>query len=200
MDDIVKPIGKWISENVPFAVLIGLFIFCLFFEVSKVQVYPLRWLWRTISWPFKKIDEQRTQSFKNIVNGMKTDLDTKLEEMKNGTNQNCIVAQENFVKLEGRFNDLDLRFDELDKKQAETEERLDQLAAARIKNHVFNFARQCRNGEKHSVADFKNLTEEHKEYERLVKRHGWSNDVYSHDYAYIMKVYDKGNEEGTFLE
>ena len=207
MDDIIKPVAEWISQNIPLSIGIGIFIFCLFFEVSKIKVYPLKWLWKLIAWPFKKIDKQRTESFKGIVNSMKEDLEKNLMEMQKGTTQNCVVAQENFAKLEnrfneldGRFNELDSRFDELDSKQAETDERLDKLKADRIKNHVFNFARQCRNGERHSVADFKNLVKENEIYNDLVKRYGWENDVYTHDYAYVLKMYDKCNEEGTFSE
>ena len=207
MDDIIKPVAEWISQNIPLSIGIGIFIFCLFFEVSKIKVYPLRWLWKAISWPFKKIDEQRTESFKGIVNSMKTDLEKNLTEMQKGTMQNCVVAQENFAKLEGRFNELDGRFNELDnrfddlgKKQSETDERLDQLAAARIKNHVLNFARQCRKGELHSREDFANLIREHTLYTQLVEKYHWDNEVYQHDYEYILRVYDKCNDEGTVLE
>ncbi len=192
MGDVLKPVGQWIAGNIPLSVGIGLFIFCLLFEISKIKIYPLKWLWKAISWPLKKIDEQRTESFKNLMNGLKTDLDSRLIEMQNGTNKNCEVVQENFKKLETRFNELDARFDKLDAKQIETDERLDKLAASRIKNHVLNFARQCRKGEDHSHEDYANLFKENKEYELLVEKHGWENDVYFHDFAYIKTQYDAG--------
>ena len=53
MGDIVKPVAQWISQNVPWAVLIGIFVISLFFEISKIKVYPLKWLWKLISWPFR---------------------------------------------------------------------------------------------------------------------------------------------------
>ena len=77
---------------------------------------------------------------------------------------------------------------------------LDRLAAARIKNHVLNFARQCRKGEAHSHEDFVNLFKENREYEALVAKYKWENDVYKHDYAYIQRVYDQHNNNGDFLE
>lgn len=193
MGDIIKPVTQWISQNVPWTILIVIFIVSLFFEISKVKVYPLKWLWKSISWPFRKIDEQRTNSFKNIVVEFKSDMETKLTEMTESSNSNCAAVKACFV-------DLEKRFDKLDAKQQETEERLDLLAAARIKNHVLNFARQCRKGEPHSHEDFVNLFAENKEYEKLVKKYSWDNDVYKHDFAYIKRVYDECNNRGEFLE
>lgn len=204
MGDILKPVGQWIAGNIPLSVGIGLFIFCLLFEISKIKIYPLKWLWKCISFPFKKIDEQRTQSFKNIVisfqsdfdaklNGLTASFDSKLTEMAQSQNSNCATVK-------ACFTDLEKRFDKLDEKQQETEERLDTLAAARIKNHVLGFARQCRKGESHSHEDFANLFRENKTYEELVKKYGWENDVYIHDFAYIKRVYDDHNDKGDFLE
>lgn len=204
MGDLVKPVSQWIANHIPLSVGIGLFIFCLLFEISKIKIYPLKWLWKAISFPFRKIDEQRTQSFKNIIVSFKSDFeskmkdlsdsfDAKLSEMTDSQNQNCSAVKAGFV-------DLKKRFDKLDEKQQETEERLDALAAARIKNHVLNFARQCRKGEKHSHEDFANLFKENKTYEELVTKYGWENDVYKHDFAYIQRVYDDHNDKGIFLE
>ena len=193
MGEISKVVGQWIADNVPWVVLIGVFLFCLFFEVSKIQVFPLKWLWKIISWPFKKIDEQRTDSFKNLLTELKTDIDTRMNEMHADSFANCSSVKECFVGLERRF-------DRLDEQQRQTEERLDMLAAARIKNHVLNFARQCRKGEPHSHEDFANLFKENKEYQKLVEKYGWENDVYTHDYAYIQRVYDNHNNNNDFLE
>lgn len=184
MGDVVKPFGQWISENIPLFVGILLFIFCVFFEISKIKIYPLKWLWKSISWPFKKIDEQRTGSFKNLIENLKSDIDTKLLDMSKSSEANCAAVKSCFTNLEKRF-------DKLDEKQQETEERLDLLAAARIKNHVLNFARQCRQNIPHSHEDFVFLFQENAEYQALVKRYHWDNDVYKHDYAYILRVYDE---------
>ena len=78
MNDLVKPVGQWIADNIPLSIGISLFLFCLFFEISKIKVYPLKWLWKAISWPFRKIDEQRTTSFKNIVITFQNEINTKL--------------------------------------------------------------------------------------------------------------------------
>ena len=193
MGDILKPVGEWISNNIPLSIGIALFLFCLFFEISKIKVYPLKWLWKLISWPFKKVDEQRTASFKNIVLELKTDIDAKMTELHNDSMSNCTSVKE-------CFTDLEKRFDSLDEKQKETEEKLDKLAAARIKNHVLNFARQCRTGIPHSHEDYRNLFEEAKIYDQLVAKYQWTNNVYKHDFEYIQKHYDKCNMNNSFLD
>lgn len=212
MGDIVKPVAQWISNNIPWAVLIALFIVSLFFEISKVKVYPLKWLWKLISWPFRKIDEQRTQSFKAIVKTFQTDIDGKLQKMTDEFNANLETMSSaqtaNCTAVKSCFTELEKRFDKLDDRQQETEERLDKLAAARIKNHVLNFARQCRKGELHSREDFRNLFEECKLYESLVEKYQamderrkkeWENNVFVHDFAYIEHVYDECNIKHMFL-
>jgi len=191
MGDIVKPIGTWISNNIPLSVGIGLFIFCLFFEISKVKIYPLSWLAKIISYPFKKANEKQADSVKNLISELRTDIDTKLGEIAEESSRNCKAVRESLAELEKRF-------DKLDDKQTETEERLDMLAAARIKNHVLNFARQCRKGELHSHEDFANLFAENTEYQKLVAKYHWSNDVYKHDFAYIQRMYDECNNNGFF--
>ena len=193
MGEVTIVVGQWIADNVPWAVLIDIFILSLLFEISKIKIYPLKWLWKLIAWPFKKIDKQRTESFKALINELKIDIDNKMREMHEDSMSNCASVKACFVEL-------DKRFDKLDAKQNETEERLDMLAAARIKNHVLNFARQCRKGEPHSHEDFSNLFKENKEYEILVEKYGWDNDVYKHDYAYILRVYDECNNKGSFLD
>lgn len=195
MGEVTKVVGQWIADNVPWAVLIGIFIFCLFFEISKIKVYPLRWLWRLISWPFRKLiqktNEQLTNYFKQTMADLRDDINTKMAEIRDDSNKNCAAVKK-------CLGDLEKRFDKMDEKQSETEERLDALAAARIKNHVLNFARQCRKGEPHSHEDFANLFRENKQYESLVEKYGWENDVYKHDFAYIVRMYDECNDNGVF--
>ena len=192
MNEIVKPVAQWISNNIPLSIGILLFVFCIFFEISKVKIYPLKWLWRAISWPFRKIDEQRTQSFKKLMEEMKADMDTKLKEMTASANENCNQVKACFKDLSQQLSDLETRFDNLDAKQVETDERLDRLSAARIRNHVLNFARQCRKGEPHSHEDFSNLADEVSEYKVLVEKYKWENDVFKNDWAYILELYRNG--------
>lgn len=190
MNELTKPFGQWVANNIPLTIGVCLFFFCLLFEISKVKIYPLKWLWKLITWPFRKINEKRTNSIQNLFADLKADIDNQLKQLSSGTTQNCTVLKE-------RFDSMEKRFDKLDTQQRDTEERLDKLAAARIKNHVLNFARQCRKGEPHSHEDFANLFNENKEYEILVEKYNWENDVYAEDYGYVKRVYRKMCDEGT---
>ena len=192
MGEVTKPVAQWISNNIPLSVGLVIFLFCLLFEISKVKIYPLRWLWKLITWPFRKAEEQRTTAFKALIADLKKDIDATISEMHKESMKESSEVKEGFLELKKRF-------DNLDAKQAEAEERLDMLAAARIKNHVLNFARQCRKGEPHSHEDFSNLFAENREYQLLVEKYGWDNEVYKHDYAYVLRVYDECNDKGLFI-
>ena len=202
MNDIIKPVATWISQNIPWTVLILLFVFGTLFEISRVPIYPVKWTWRLICLPFKKLNEHRKKYIKSLFDDLKKDIDTQLTNLNSSTHNNCET-------LKAQFGSMSARFDNLDARQIETEERLDKLAAARIKNHVLNFARQCRKGEPHSHEDFANLFKENQEYELLVEKYQkmdekhkkeWENNVYKHDFEYIQRVYDECNNKGEFLE
>ena len=222
MGDLVKPVGQWIADNIPLAVGIVLFIFCLFFEISKVKVYPLKWLWKLISWPFRKIDEQRTNSFKNIVISFQSDMeqkldsvtasldtrfnditisfDNKLNEMSTAQNSNCTAVKTCFTELEKRF-------DTLDTKQSETEERLNEIdkkqdmqTADRIRTHVLNFAEDLRRGNRRTKEDFDLLLDEDKAYELIMEKYEESNNVYCHAIKFVNKKYDEFMDNDGFAK
>lgn len=222
MGDLVKPVGQWIADNIPLTVGIILFIFCLFFEISKIKVYPLKWLWKLISWPFRKIDEQRTNSFKNIIITFQSDMETKLdavtasldtrfndvsvtfdnklEEFSTAQNANCTAVKACFTELEKRF-------DTLDAKQSDTEDRLNEIdkkqdmqTADRIRTHVLNFAEDLRRGNTRTLEDFNLIIGEDKDYEQIMEKHNESNNVYCHAIKFINKKYDEFMETDGFAK
>ena len=69
-----------------------------------------------------------------------------------------------------------------------------------IRAHVLDFANSCYNKRKHTKQEFDNIIDENSKYEELVKKHDVTNDVYKEDYAFVMKVYHRCQEEGTFLK
>ena len=154
----------------------------------------LRKRWKLVSWPFKKIDEQRTSSFNALVTELKTDIDGKFTDIAKTSEENSKNLEKRFDAIDDKFVEMDGKLSSLVDDQTKTQEQLDALAAARIKNHVLNFARQCRKGEQHSHEDFANLFRDHKIYSALVTRYGWDNDVYTHDFDYIThnlgKIYN----------
>lgn len=190
MGEIFKPVAQWISGNVGWSVLLVIFVLSLFFEFSKIKLSPItalcRWIGDRITSglradiaDLKKSTDDRLAATEQHITELKDSMSNSLEELKAKTS----------------FNDA-----EFQRQQKEIEERLDRLAAARIKAHVLTFSRQCRNQEKHTHEDFMNLIEENAEYERLVKKYGWKNDVYKEDYEFVMEIYRKCLRDNSFLK
>ena len=222
MGDLVKPVGQWISNNIPLSIGIALFIFCIFFEISKIKVYPLKWLWKLISWPFRKIDEQRTNSFKNIIISFQSEMETKLDSVTasldtrfndvsitfdNKLNELSTVQNNNCAAVKSCFTELEKRFDALDAKQSDTEIRLNEIdkkqdmqTADRIRAHVLNFAEDLRRGNLRTLEDFNVIMKEDENYEEIMKRYEIKNNVYFHAIKFINKKYDEFTETDGFAK
>lgn len=193
MGEIFKPVTQWISTNVGWSVLLGLFILSLFFEFSKIKLSPITAL-------FKWIGDRLTAGLKVEISELRENTDKRFDEMKAETDQNLKELKDSvnasMAELTAKSN---LNDSEFQRKLDDIEEKQDLQICSRVKAHVLNFSRQCRNGEKHSLEDFKNLFQENLEYSRLVEKHGWINDVYKHDFAFIERVYDECNANNDFL-
>lgn len=176
MNEIVKPAAQWISQNLGWTAIFLLFFFSLFFEFSKIKLSPITTF---LNW----IGERLTHGLKNDIENMRTETEQKineldrkqtaaLEEIKNNAQYNCKETQNRLEKIE---------------------EQIDAQQADRIKVHVLNFSRSLRVGEQHTEEDFQNLIKENEEYERIVKKHGWKNDVYKADYEFFYSKYQQGD-------
>ena len=193
MGEIFKPVGQWIAGNVGWSVLLGLFILSLFFEFSKIKLSPItavcKWIGDRITSGLRADMADLKQSTDRQIAEMKAITDSKLTEIREFVSVSLGEIKErtaaNEAESERRENDIELR--------------LDNLSASRIKAHVLAFGRQCRNHEKHTQEDFKNLIAENAEYERLVKKYEWQNDVYKEDFAFIMEIYRKCIRDNDFL-
>lgn len=189
MNEILKPAGEWIAQNVSLTVLIVIFILSIFFKIPKKEVNVLGWF---VGWVGKSF----TRELRNDIQGMKTDsnkqisdlrtdldafeerTNTSIAQMQSGTTQNCEL--------------LKTRLDAMEKSN-------DMQTVRQIKTHVLNFANSCMNGGRHTVKDFRNIIKENKEYEALVEKYGLVNDVYKDDFEYIMEVYHECKRTRSFL-
>ena len=180
MNEIVKPAAQWISQNIGWTAVLILFIFSLFFEFSKIKLSPitafLRW-----------VGDRLTGGLKADIESLRTDTEAKIQELDEKTS----------AALEEIKNSADFNCKKTQIKLDEIERQQDIMAAARIKAHVLNFSRSLRIGEKHTEEDFQNLIKENEEYEALVKKHNWTNDVYKADYEYF---YEKQNRSATAIQ
>lgn len=194
MSEIAKPVIQWIGENTGWTVAIVVFIFSLFFEFSKIKLSPIT---AVLHW----IGSRLTGSLKADIADLKTETNKKIEELKNGTEQKIIDLDNrttealNEIKSNAATN-----CQETKTKLLEIEESQDRQAAERIKIHVLDFSRSLRVGGKHTEEDFKNLIKENEEYQRLVAKHKWTNDVYKADYEFFYREFQRCQKENDFLK
>lgn len=189
MGEILKPFTQWTAGQIGMGVAGVIFVLSLFFEFSKIKLSPFTAL-------FKWIGDRITAGLRADIADLKKTTDDKFAEMKKDTDERMNRLEDAVAQIREKNIQSD---DKFQKQLAEIEERQDLQMASRIKAHVLNFSRQCRNGEKHSIEDFKNLFQENLEYSQLVAKHGWVNDVYKHDFAFIERVYDECNANNDFL-
>ena len=179
MSELVKPAAQWISQNVGWTALIILFVLSLFFEFSKIKLSPIT---AFLKW----IGDKLTSDLKKDIADLKKDTEQKIKDLDDKTTNTL-----NEIKTSAQYN-----CKQTQDKLIEIERKQDLQAISRIKAHVLNFSRSLRMGEKHTEEDFKNLIKENEEYEFIVKKHGWNNDVYKADYQFFYQKY----QEGDFLQ
>ena len=181
MGEVSKTVGEWIVANFGWSVILFLFLFSLFFEFSKIKLNPITAL-------CKRIGNAFTAGVKQDIEELRKDTNKRFEEFEGKTSKALRDIKENASANCATMKD----------KLNEIEEKQDNQAASRIKAHVFNFAKECYRGEKHTKGDFENVINENKIYERLVEKHGWKNDVYTKDFAYIEREYQRCLDEHDF--
>ena len=179
MNEVLKPVGQWISQNVDMTVLAVIFVFSIFFKIPKKEINILGWFIGWIGKCFSK--ELRTEIIQ-----MRQNFDTKTNDLKNDLDAFKEKAKENYKSLETRMGNM--------------EESNDMQTIRQIKAHVLDFANSCLNGRKHTKQDFENIIKENEDYESLVSKYGLRNDVYTEDYKYIMKIYHTCQEKHSFLK
>ena len=193
MNEIVKPVGVWIGQNVGWSVLIVIFIFSLFFEFSKIKLSPITALF---SW----IGNRLNGGLNTAIQEMKENTDEQFAELKQDYDEKFHQLEDNFTQsLEDIKVQTAIKDEELKRNLQMIEEQQDRQAASRIKAHVLNFANSLMNKERHSKEDFENLIKENKEYEALVEKHKWENDVYKEDYKFFLEEYHRCQRENDFL-
>ena len=194
MNEVLKPVGEWIAHNVPFFILIVLFIFSLFFKIPKKEVHLFSWLLSKLGDALlggvKKDIKELRQDSADMLDKLKTDTDarfsrldeitkTRFDEIALKNNDNCQMMQR--------------RLDEIEKKQ-------DMQTADRIRTHVLNFAEDLRRGNLRTEEDFNLLLQEDVIYEAIIEKYHEKNNIYAHAIRFINKKYDEFNETNGFAQ
>ena len=136
-----------------------------------------------------KIEELKTD-YNDKIAELRTDLDgfekktsKDIGEIKSGTTMNCEMLK-----------------NRLDEMEAAQQRSNDMQTVQTIRAHILDFANSCFNKRKHTKREFENIIDENSMYEELVKKYNIKNNVYKEDYEFILKVYHKCQEEGSFLK
>ena len=181
--DFAKSVLEWMLQHWGFTIVLILFLLSCLFKLTKREIDPLG---AVIGW----IGRHLTKDVRKDVETLKTDLDAfekkttkEIGDIKAGTTKNC--------------TDLKERMDEMEAAQQKSN---DMQTVSTIRAHVLDFANSCYNKRKHTKLEFDNIINENTQYQKLVMKYGLENDVYKEDFDFIMKVYHKCRDEGTFLK
>lgn len=189
MSEFLKPAGQWLSQNVPLAVILVLLVLSIFFKIPKKEVNILGWFVGWVGKAFTKSLRDDIHTMKADSNQQISDLRTDLDDFERTTNESIAALQT------GTNNNCTMLKDRLDA----MEKSNDMQTVRQIKAHVLDFANSCLNHRKHTKKDFDNIIKENEDYEELCKKHNLKNDVYTEDFAYIMKIYHRCQDEDSFL-
>lgn len=192
MGEVLKPVGIWISENVPWAVLIILFLFSIFFKIPKKEVNVLGWICGKISGfvfgGIKKdiadLKADNAEKFRDL----KSDTDTRIRQLEDKTkarfDEIILANNHNCQTMQTRLNDI--------------EKKQDMQNVSRIKVHVLNFAEDIRKHGMRTKEDFDGILDEDREYKSLVEKYKLENNKYTHAIKYINDKYDEGMRDNSF--
>lgn len=222
MSEVAKTVGQLMVNNLSMAVIIILFILSGLFKITKKELDPIG---KIAGWLGKKL----TEDVKKDVAGVKTDVEnlktstedefkkikedrsSKIDELKKDYNDQIMSLKGNIDAFEERTNiniddivkstkkncqDLKKRLNELEKSSIKSN---DLQTIRQIREHILDFANSCMNKRSHTKSEFEAIIEENAQYEELVKKYRIKNDVYKEDYEFIMKIYHKCQDEGSFL-
>ena len=194
MSEVSKAVGQWIVGNLGWTVIICLFVLSGLFKITKIEINPIGWV---IGW----IGKYLTKDVRKDVKDLKEDTNTKIKELREDLDgfEERTNAGIDEMKEKTSAN-CELLKNRLDSMERATKYSNDMQTVRQIKAHVLDFANSCMNKRKHTKKDFENIIDENTQYERLVKEYGLVNDVYTEDFTFIMKVYHKCQDEGSFLK
>lgn len=191
--DLGKTVGQLLVNNLSITIIVILWIigrFLSLFSIKKKEINPLAWLTGKIGKAITKDVQKDVSDLRNDTQALRTDLDDfekktikDIGEIKTGTVKNC-------ESLKTRLNEM----------EAAHQKSNDMQTVQTIRSHILDFANSCFNKRKHTKREFENIIDENAQYEDLVKKYGIKNNVYKEDYDFILKVYHKCQEEGSFLK
>lgn len=212
MSEITKAVGQWIISNLGWTAIIILFLLSCIFKITKKEIDPLGaiigWFGKALTKDVRADISELKKDTEKKFNEIKLDRAAKVDELKKDYNSQITALKSDLDSFEGRTNKSISEIkcgttencEQLKKKLAQMEKSNDLQTVRQIKAHVLDFANSCLNGRRHTKKDFENVIKENEDYERLTKKYKLKNNNYKEDYAYVLKIYHKCRNEGSFLK
>ena len=216
MSEIADAVGQWIINNVGWSIVIFLFFLSGLFKITKREIDPLGWI---IGWFGKALTKDVRKNIQELqietrtkFSEIKHDRNAKVDELKGDYNEQISALKSDLDSFEkstnqnisemkkGTENNCQTLKKRIDEMEAATQKSNDMQTIRQIKAHVLDFANSCMNKRKHTKKEFENIIDENTQYEQLVKKYKLVNDVYKEDFAYVMRIYHKCRDEGSFLK
>lgn len=79
------------------------------------------------------------------------------------------------------------------------EKAIDENEIDRIRWEVLDFANSCRNKRRHTKDEFDHIISQNDKYHKLLDKYDMENGVFDAEYAYILRLYKKCQDENDFL-
>lgn len=79
------------------------------------------------------------------------------------------------------------------------EKTIDENEIDRIRYEVLDFANSCRNNRRHTKDEFEHIIDLNDKYHKLLEKYELENGVFDAEYAYILRLYKKCQDENDFL-
>lgn len=79
------------------------------------------------------------------------------------------------------------------------ERTIDENKIDAIKWEILEFANSCRNNRRHTKEEFDHIIEQNDKYHKLLDKYDMENGVFDAEYAYILKLYKRCQEQNDFL-
>lgn len=90
-------------------------------------------------------------------------------------------------------------FEPFDARLEAVEKKIDENEMDRIRWEVLDFANSCRNNKQHTKEEFDHIVDLNDKYHKLLEKYDVENGVFDVEYAYILKLYKRCQDQNDFL-
>lgn len=90
-------------------------------------------------------------------------------------------------------------FEPMNGKLDAMEKTIDENEIDRIRWEVLDFANSCRSKRRHTKDEFDHIIAQNDKYHKLLDKYSMENGVFDAEYAYILRLYKKCQDENDFL-